>query len=170
MDNEVKKLLSPQIELVPYNFNNHLQRLTNWLQDKDLMHGWGMNIFENSEEVNTWANDSTRVVLMVKDASNDEIVGIVNFYDWNKEKQIASRGTLIDPVFQNKGYGKTAILLSNNYAFDEMKLKRIELYVEGYNEVSRHITEKLGYKLDRYNPKKDRYYYFMDNPSEHKNN
>jgi ribosomal-protein-alanine N-acetyltransferase len=125
-----------------------------------------MDTFESSEEVNKWASDSTRVVLMVKDVSSKEVVGMVNFYDWNKEKQIASRGTLIDPKFQNKGYGKAAILLSNKYAFDEMKLKRIELYVEGDNEVSRHITEKLGYKLDRYDSKKDKYYYFMDNPSQ----
>ncbi len=166
MDTEIKEQLLPQIELVPYNSNNHLQKLTNWLQNKDLMYGWGMDTFENSEEVNKWASDSTRVVLMVKDFENDEIVGMVNFYDWDKEKQTASRGTLIDPKFQNRGYGKASILLSNNYAFDEMKLKRIELYVEGYNEASRHITEKLGYKFDRYNPKKDRYYYFMDSPKQ----
>jgi len=164
MDTENKELLSPQIELVPYNSGDHLQKLTNWLQDKDLMHGWGMDTFENSEEVNKWASDLSRVVLMVKDVSNDEVVGVVNFYDWDKEKQVASRGTLIDPKSQNKGYGKAAILASNKYAFDEMKLKRIELYVEGDNEVSRHVTEKLGYKFDKYNPQKDRYYYFMDNP------
>ena len=105
-------------------------------------------------------------MLMVKDVDTCEIVGMVNFYGWDKEKHVASRGTLIDPKFQNKGYGKAAILLSNKYAFDEMKLKRIELYVEGDNEVSRHTTEKLGYKLDRYNPQKDRYYYFMDNPNQ----
>lgn len=166
MDTKSKEQSPSQIELVPYNLDNHLEQLTNWLQNKDLMHGWGMDTFENSEEVNKWASDSTRVVLMVKDIRSDEIVGMVNFYGWNKEKQTASRGTLIDPKFQNKGYGKAAILISNKYAFDEMKLTRIELYVEGDNEVSRHITEKLGYKFDRYNPQKDRYYYFMDNPSQ----
>jgi RimJ/RimL family protein N-acetyltransferase len=166
METKSKEILSSQIELVPYNSNNHLQKLTNWLRDKDLMHGWGMDTFENNEEVNNWASDPTRVVLMVKDVSSDEIVGMVNFYDWDKEKQVASRGTLIDPKFQNKGYGKSAILLSNKYAFDEMKLTRIELYVEGDNEVSRYLTEKLGYKFDRYDPKKDKYYYFMDNPNQ----
>lgn len=164
MDTKNKELLFPSIELVPYNSDNHLQKLTNWLQNKDLMHGWGMDTFKNSEEINKWACDATRVVLMVKDVNSDEVVGMVNFYDWNKEKKTASRGTLIDPKFQNKGYGKDAILLSNKYAFDEMKLSRIELYAEGDNEVSRHITEKLGYKFDRYNPGKDKYYYFMNNP------
>jgi RimJ/RimL family protein N-acetyltransferase len=43
-----------------------------------------------------------------------------------------------------------------------MKLKRIELYVEADNERSRHITEKLGYTLDRFDPIKQRYYYYME--------
>lgn len=166
MEIKSKEILFSKIELVSYSPDNHLEQLTNWLQNKDLMHGWGMDTFENSEEVNKWASDSTRVVLMVKDVVSSEIVGMVNFYAWDKEKKVASRGTLIDPKFQNKGYGKAAILLSNKYAFDEMKLARIELYVEGDNEVSRHVTEKLGYKLDRYNSKKDRYYYFIDNPNQ----
>lgn len=165
MKTKDKNQLTLQIDLIPYNFKDHLEILTNWLQNKELMRGWGMDIFESSDEVNKWASDATRVVLMVKDVVSCEIVGMVNFYDWDKEKQTASRGTLIDPKFQNKGYGKAAIFLSNKYAFDEMKLTRIELYVEGYNEVSRHITEKLGYKLDRYDSKKDKYYYFMDNPT-----
>ncbi len=67
METKSKEILSSQIELIPYKSDNHLQKLTNWLQDKDLMHGWGMDTFENSEEVNKWASDSTRVVLMVKD-------------------------------------------------------------------------------------------------------
>lgn len=166
MDNEIKEQLSPQVELVPYDFSSHLEQLTNWLLNKDLMNGWGMDTFQNMDEVSKWASDPTRVVLMVKDADINEIVGMVNFYNWDKEKLVTSRGTLIDPKFQNRGYGKASIQLSNKYAFDEMKLKRVELYVEGYNSVSRHVTEKLGYKLDRYNSKKDRYYYFMDNPSQ----
>jgi hypothetical protein len=30
--------------------------------------------------------------------------------------------------------------------------------------VSRYITEKLGYKLDRYDETKGRYYYYMEKP------
>ncbi|KKQ75502.1 MAG: GCN5-related N-acetyltransferase [Candidatus Woesebacteria bacterium GW2011_GWB1_38_5b] len=99
---------------------------------------------------------------MVKDKVNGKIIGLVNFYDWNKEKQTASRGTLIDPEFQNQGFGKAAILKSNEYVFKDMGLKRIELYVEADNHRSRHITEKLGYKFDRYDPVKKRYYYYME--------
>ena len=125
------------------------------------MHGWGMPPFKK-EEIISWAKDPTRVILMVKDEKKGHIVGFVNFYEWDKGKAIASRGTLIDPVYQNQGFGKASIEESNKFAFEEMGLKRIELYVEADNKKSRHVTEKLGYILDRFDPIKQKYYYYMD--------
>ena len=125
------------------------------------MLGWGMPPFK-SEEIDPWSKDPTRVILIVKDKDTGDIVGFVNFYDWIKEKRIASRGTLIDPKFQNQGYGKAAIETSNKYAFEEMGLKKIELYIEADNEKSRHVTQKLGYTFERFDPKKQRYYYYME--------
>ena len=58
--------------------------------------------------------------------------------------------------------GKGWIEESNKFAFEEMGLKRIELYVEADNKKSRHVTEKLGYILDRFDPIKQKYYYYMD--------
>lgn len=149
------------IELVPYSPKEHLEYLVKWLTDEELMRGWDMPPFW-PHKVEEWANEQDKVILMIRDIEMGEIAGFVNFYEWDKEKAVASRGTLIDPKYQNKGYGKIAIKLSNQFAFDEMKLRRIELYVSGANDVSRHITEKLGYKFDWYNPEKDRYYYFME--------
>jgi RimJ/RimL family protein N-acetyltransferase len=150
-----------EISLIPYSADLHSIFLEKWLTNKELMHGWGTPIFK-IEEITPWTEDPTRVILMVKDEKNGNIVGFVNFYEWNKEKGIASRGTLIDPEFQNQGFGKAAIKESNRYAFEEMKLKKIELYVEADNERSRHVTEKLGYTFERFDPKKQRYYYYME--------
>lgn len=149
------------IKLTPYNPAKHSKHLKKWLTDQKLMAGWDMPSFW-PHKIEEWADEPNKVILMVEDGGG-EVVGFVNFYDWNKENKTASRGTLIDSKYQNKGYGKTAIKTSNDYAFDTMLLNRIELYVSGSNEVSRHITEKLGYKFDRYDPKKDRYYYYMEN-------
>ncbi len=99
---------------------------------------------------------------MVQNRLDAKIVGFVNFYEWDPKNAKASRGTLIDPEYQNLGFGKAAIQESNKYAFDVMKLKRIQLYVEADNKRSRHVTEKLGYTLDHFDPIKQRYYYFME--------
>lgn len=139
----------------------HFKFLERWLTSKDLMHGWGMPAFK-VEDIAPWTKDPTRVIFMVQNKLDGQIVGFVNFYEWDKKKAKASRGTLIDPQYQNQGFGKAAIEKSNQYAFEEMKLKRIELYIEADNKISRHITEKLGYVFDRFDPAKRRYYYYME--------
>jgi len=149
-----------KVTLVEYSSKQHLPFLKKWLTNEILMKGWGMPPFWE-DKVEGWAGEPDKVILMIKDETLDKIVGFVNFYDWDKEKRVASRGTLVDPKHQNKGYGKMAIVESNKYAFDQMKLERIELYIEDDNEASRHITEKLGYTYDRYDPAKKRHYYFV---------
>lgn len=134
--------------------------LKKWLTDETLMKGWGTPPFLDYK-VQEWTEDPNKVILMIEDTESGNIIGFVNFYNWDRKKHIASRGTLVEPKYQNKGYGKSAILKSNRYAFEEMKLKRIELYVDDDNKISRHITEKLGYRHDRYDPSKKRHYYFM---------
>jgi RimJ/RimL family protein N-acetyltransferase len=153
----------PEIKLVPYSSESHLEFLKDWLSNEKLMHGWDMPPFL-PDSVEEWASSLERLILMIVDVSRDNVVGFMNFYKWNKELGVASRGTLIDPNYQNQGYGKAAIQASNDYAFNQMNLKRIELYVSGSNKVSKHITEKLGYTFEYYSPTKDRYYYFMERP------
>ena len=150
-----------EISLIKYSPDIHIKLLEKWLTNKDLMHNWGMPIFK-IEEITPWTEDPTRVILMVQNQKNGEIVGFVNFYQWDKEKGIASRGTLIDLQYQNQGYGKASIEASNKYAFENMGLKKIELYVEAGNKRSRHVTKKLGYTFERFDPKKQRYYYYME--------
>lgn len=147
-----------EISLIKYSPVLHSKLLESWLTNKELMHGWGMPVF-NIKDIEPWAKDATRVILMVQNQKDDKIIGFVNFYEWDREKAKASRGTLIDLKYQNQGFGKAAILKSNKYAFEKMKLKKIELYVEADNEKSRHITEKLGYSLDYFDLVKKRYYY-----------
>lgn len=150
-----------EISLVKYSSDLHFKILEKWLTNAQLMHGWGMSIFK-TEEIAPWTQEPTRVILMVQNQTDSKTIGFVNFYEWDKDNAKAKRGTLIDPEYQNQGYGKAAIEKSNKYAFEEMKLKRIELYVEADNKRSRHVTEKLGYLFDHFDPKKQRYYYYME--------
>lgn len=147
-----------EISLIPYSPDLHSSYLERWLTNEELMYGWGMPPFK-IEDIDPWTKDPTRVILMIEDTETKQIVGFVNFYEWKKETKTASRGTLIAPEYQNQGFGKAAIEASNKYAFEKMDIQRIELYIEADNEVSRHITEKLGYIFDRFDPKKQRYYY-----------
>lgn len=150
-----------EIRLIPYSQDQHFDLLVGWLTNEKLMAGWDLPPF-SPNKIKEWADDLNKVVLMVVDSGTNMTVGFVNFYDWDKLRGVASRGTVIDPKYQNMGFGKEAILASNEYAFKKMGLKRIELYISGDNKISRHITEKIGYKLDRFDTETNRYYYFME--------
>lgn len=128
--------------------------------DKKLMHDWEMSPFKK-EDIGSWIEDPTRVILMIKDSEEGRIIGFVNFYNWDKKKATASIGILIDPKYQNQGFGKIAVSEANNYAFDKLGLKRIELYVEADNQRSKHVMEKAGYILDHFNSAKQKYFYYM---------
>lgn len=151
--------MSKIVKLIPYNEKFHLKLLEKWLTDEKLMRGWDMPPFWE-DKVKDWTQEG-KVILMIADKLSNVTVGFVNFYDWDKKKGVASRGTLIDSKYQNMGYGKAAIVATNEFAFKKMGLQKIELYVADDNHISRHITEKMGYKFVRHDRKKNRYYYEM---------
>jgi hypothetical protein len=88
-----------EIALIKYSPEKHSKLLEKWLTNKELMHGWGMPVFK-PEDIKPWTEDPTRVILMAQNKKDGNIVGFVNFYEWNKEKAKARRGTLIDPAYQ----------------------------------------------------------------------
>lgn len=149
------------ISLIKYSPDIHIELLEKWLVDKDLMHDWGLPAFK-VDEIASWAYDPKKVILMVQNKKNGDIVGFVNLYEWDRRNAKASMGILIDPKYQNQGFGKIAIEELNKYAFKEMKLKRINLYVEADNKRSKYVMEKMGYILDRFDSKKHKYYYHLE--------
>lgn len=149
------------VNLVLYERNLYRRYLVRWLSDAALMHGWGGQPIPEAK-IDDWASDPNAVLLLVQDTETAIIVGVIVFYDWNREQGIIQRGTLIDPHYQTMGYGTAAMTQSQVFAIQELGVKRIEVYVEGYNTVGRHLVEKLGYTLDRYESSRDRYHYFAE--------
>ena len=56
--------------------------------------------------------------------------------------------------FRGKGYGKQAMLLIEEKAF-ELGIKRMGLRVFAYNDVARNLYERIGYKVSSMNMLKD---------------
>ncbi|HSO58507.1 MAG TPA: GNAT family protein, partial [Paenisporosarcina sp.] len=50
------------------------------------------------------------------------------------------------PDFQGKGFGKDAMQLVMNYAFNELNLHRLSLTVFGYNQGAIKLYESLGFR------------------------
>ena len=60
----------------------------------------------------------------------------------------AEVGYWIGQPFWNMGIASTAVQLITNYAFEELALERLFAKVYAYNEASKKVLEKAGYKLE----------------------
>ena len=60
----------------------------------------------------------------------------------------------IKEEFRGKGYGKQAMLLTEEKA-RELGIKRMGLHVFAYNDVAKNLYERIGYKVSSMNMLKD---------------
>ncbi|PTU84616.1 N-acetyltransferase [Staphylococcus pasteuri] len=87
--------------------------------------------------------------MFVIELENETAIGIVGFknLDW-----INSNSELFiyigDENYWGKGYGKEALKLLINFAFNSLNLHMLYLEVFSYNENATKMYEKLGFKQD----------------------
>ncbi|CAB4563613.1 MAG: GNAT family N-acetyltransferase [Actinobacteria bacterium] len=62
-------------------------------------------------------------------------------------------GYWIDRNFANRGYTTMAVQMLTQYAFQELKLHRIEINLRPENAASRKVAEKAGYILEGQRPR-----------------
>ncbi|NIT99570.1 MAG: GNAT family N-acetyltransferase, partial [Nitrosopumilaceae archaeon] len=61
---------------------------------------------------------------------------------FNRKAEIS---ILISPEYQDKGYGKEALLMLMRFAFKKMNLYRLEAEVIDYNDKAKSLFEKVGF-------------------------
>lgn len=62
-------------------------------------------------------------------------------------------GYWIDRNYANKGYTSAAVVLLTDFAFNTLKLHRIEINLRPENAASRRVAEKAGYVFESNRPK-----------------
>ncbi|QSS96748.1 GNAT family N-acetyltransferase [Psychroflexus sp. ALD_RP9] len=74
-------------------------------------------------------------------------IGLIDLYDFNPKHKRAGLGIILDQNYQGKGYGKTAINLMLNYAFDTLDLHQVYVTINSENINSIKLFELLGFQL-----------------------
>ncbi len=77
---------------------------------------------------------------------NGEIVGGIEL--GGIEEHQAELGYWLTPKYHNKGIMTLALKKITKYGFEKLKLKRIYACVFPFNEASKRVLEKNGYKLE----------------------
>ena len=62
-------------------------------------------------------------------------------------------GYWIDTAYANRGLVTSSVEMLTQFAFDELKLHRIEINIRPENDASRKVAEKSGYHLEGERPR-----------------
>lgn len=77
--------------------------------------------------------------------TGDERLGVVEFDPIDRETGVADLGFWIHPDHHGKGYGREALCLVLEYAFDELRIHKVTADAYEANEASRGLLESLGF-------------------------
>jgi RimJ/RimL family protein N-acetyltransferase len=89
------------------------------------------------------------ISFMIHTVQDDRLIGIISLwgFQWTHGEAGVAIG-LGDPDTWGKGYGTEAMRLVLRYAFDELNLHRVFLWVFAYNERAIRSYEKTGFKRE----------------------
>ena len=75
----------------------------------------------------------------------DRVIGSCGFYLFDLESQHAETGYELNRAYWRQGIVSEAMAAILTYAFDELKLHRVEAVVDDVNERSKGLLRKLGF-------------------------
>jgi len=81
----------------------------------------------------------------IRRRESGELVGAVGFNNYEAGNRRAEIGYWLLPQFWGRGYASEALEVVIRAAFDELRLHRIEAYVEQGNTASGRLLDRLGF-------------------------
>ncbi len=81
-------------------------------------------------------------------ADTDELIGTCGFHKWNKPHFKAEIGYDLRPSMWGRGIMTTAIPVMLQYGYEEMKLNRIEAFVDPVNNASSALLKRMGFTYE----------------------
>ncbi len=112
--------------LIGYNFPNYT--------DKDIV---------------TWYNYKTKPFYnkYFSIYLEDRLIGYLGMKKISRIFRRSTLGIVLDPNFINKGYGTDVLITFLNYYFYELKMKKMYLDVDLFNQRALKLYLKLGFKI-----------------------
>ena len=90
----------------------------------------------------------TDLAALVVDAEDDRLLGAVAVHAIHPESGRASAGYWLAAGARGRGVATRALSLLCRYAFDELDVKRIELWIDPENAASLAVAERAGFSRE----------------------
>jgi RimJ/RimL family protein N-acetyltransferase len=92
------------------------------------------------------AQGTDRFFFVICRRSDDRRLGSIDLHEVDRRHGGASLGIAIgDPADTGQGYGTAALRALVRFAFDELRLERVELDVYAFNDGARRLYERVGF-------------------------
>ncbi|MEE1945131.1 GNAT family protein [Pedobacter sp. KR3-3] len=129
--------------------NADLVHFHQWANDPDIQYmlgGWHFPTNLNDQEKWFQTLNCNSLNQRFTVTNNDGvIIGMANLVNINFKDGNAELGLIVDKRFQGLGYGKEIVLSLVKYAFNELRLNRIETTVIAYNQPSLSLFANCGW-------------------------
>ncbi|HOC97013.1 MAG TPA: GNAT family protein [Candidatus Pacearchaeota archaeon] len=141
-------LIGEKITLRPIVEDEFYEKYYQWLRQIEIIDGIGeeedMSIQEIIQMHNEWREDLSNLTLGIYDNETGKPVGDINLVDSPDFKKGPEIGIMIGD--RGKGFGKEALKLMIDYAFNSIHVSQINLDVYKNNPAS-NLYQKMGFKI-----------------------
>lgn len=121
------------------------------LKNLTLSHPFPVTDLQEEEWIDNIIKDKSNknVYFGIEDKLNKELVGIIFLSKINILHQTCWLGVFIgDKNSRGKGYGKEAVRLITEYAFNNLNLRKVSLEVVSTNKAAISVYKKLGFVIE----------------------
>lgn len=126
--------------------------MTNDPEMEYLLGGWSYPVSKQQQQ--EWyanaINSKNNLRWTVVSIEDTTILGMVNLVDidWKNGTAVHGIRLLQGEAYRHKGYGTDAVSAIMRYAFDELRLNRLETTILEYNVFSQALFRKCGWKQE----------------------
>src|SRR5256884_4059261 len=147
-------IIGSQIYLRPLEREDLTDRYLSWLNDPEVNRYLESGLFPSTKAdleqfYQQVAGSQSQVILAIADKGDDRHIGNVKLGPINWVHRKATFGILVgDKEFWRKGIGTEATILTVEYAFFRLNLRKIDLGVYSEHQAAVRSYEKVGFNVE----------------------
>ena len=103
-------------------------------------------LFWIKKSIKEWGKKGYPFIIQLK--SENKVIGCMDIHRIDFDSGKALTGSWINKKYWRKGYITEAKIAVNNFAFDKLKLRKLNSGVFVDNEASNKTQQRMGYKLE----------------------
>lgn len=129
-----------------------LRQSINSEDTEKMITGWAFSISKKNQEkwYENYKNSFDSIKLIIENKENKKTVGMISLNNIDQKNGVALESgiRITDKEMEGKGIATDAWMTILRYAFNELRLNRVNATVLPYNKVSMHVCQKVGFKIE----------------------